>query len=311
MLALILLSGSMLSGCGTAELEDRNFPIEMAVEDTDNVGAEWINAENGGNRLVDYSHLKVIILDRAFIEDAKAMSEFLSLMEQKNEVPRNTYLVVAEDAESILNLEDELGESVGNYLEQQFENVSQIKKQAYPTLGMLYQEEDNRSETLFIPFVEEEDGKPVVQQYYVWKRSRAAGSVESEKAMLSFFTANNMDSYTLPLKGGEMVTLFDPHNEIRFEENKERRIVVEIHCSGEIISREQQTKEAYFEKQIAEYMNAQAKEALFMQQIDLSNSYRKLGGGRRDWYPEYLKEDMRYEPEMEILYEVEIDWVNL
>lgn len=311
MTALVLLSGSLLSGCGTAELEDRNFPIEMAVEDTDNVGAEWLNAENGGNRLVDYSHLKVLVLSRDFIEDEKAMSEFLSLMEQKNEVPRNTYLVVAEDAGAILDLEDTLGESVGNYLEQQFENVSQIKKQAYPTLGMLYQEVDNRSETLLIPFVKEEDGKPVVQQYYVWKRGRAAGSVESKKALLSFFTANNMDSYTLPLCGGEIVTLFAPHNEIRFEENGDRRIVVEIHCSGEMISGELQTKETYFEQLIAEYMNVQAKETLLKQQIDLSNSYRKLGNERRDWYQEYLKEDTRYESEMEIVYEVEIDWVNL
>ena len=47
----------------------------------------------------------------------------------------------------------------GDYLEEQFENVSQIKKQAYPTIGSLYQEMDNRQETLFWPYVTVKDEK--------------------------------------------------------------------------------------------------------------------------------------------------------
>lgn len=77
-------------------------------------------------------------------------------------------------------------ESVGTYLEDYFENVSEIKKTAYPTLGMLYQEQENKMETLFIPYVEEVDQKPAVTKYYVWKRGEAEGMFDSQTALLSF-----------------------------------------------------------------------------------------------------------------------------
>lgn len=43
----------------------------------------------------------------------------------------------------------------GNLSGRLFENVSEIKKTAYPTIGMLYQEQENKMETLFIPYVGE------------------------------------------------------------------------------------------------------------------------------------------------------------
>lgn len=319
MLALVFFSGGILSGCRTAELEDRNFPIEIAVQDPRNIGASWLEAGSAGNRMIDYSHLKVMILSQEFIEDESAMQEFLEVMEQKNEVPRNTYLVVAEDAEEIENLGETLGESVGNYLEEQFENVSEVKKQAYPTIGMLYQEKENQSETLFIPYVSVEEGKPVVKQYYAWRRGNAAGIADSGTALLSFFTKNEVEDYTLTLDGGMTVALSAPHNEVDFEEKDGKRtIVVNVHCSGEIISPGSHTKGTgktmdtlSAEQKLAVYMNETAKAALGEQQLDVADSYRKLGGIRRDWYLEYEKEPQTFEPDMDIIYQLDIDWVNL
>ena len=39
------------------------------------------------------------------------------------------------------------------------------------------QEQENKMETLFIPYVEEVDQKPAVTKYYVWKRGEAEGTV--------------------------------------------------------------------------------------------------------------------------------------
>ena len=41
------------------------------------------------------------------------------------------------------------------------------------------------------------------------------------------------------------------------------------------------------------------------------NSYKKLGGQRRDWYLFYQKQPKQYEKDMEIIYKVKVDWVNL
>lgn len=234
-LCVLLFPLLFMSGCRTAELEDKNFPIEVAINETGDFGAEWLGEEISGNRMKDYNHLKVIILSRDFLENSSAMEEFLSLLERKNEVPYNTYVVAAEDAKEILKLGEEMGESVGNYLEEYLENLSQVKKEAYPTLGMLYQEKENQQETLFIPFVAEVDGKPTVDHYYVWKRGAAGGEIDTEAALLAYFTSNQVESYTIIPAKGSYVKLFAPHNEISFSEEEGRQIVVDVHCSGEVL----------------------------------------------------------------------------
>ena len=50
------------------------------------------------------------------------MDAFLEILEKKSDVPRNTYLAVAEDAEAVLKLQKNMEESVGTYLEDYFEN---------------------------------------------------------------------------------------------------------------------------------------------------------------------------------------------
>lgn len=115
-------------------------------------------------------------------------------------------------------------ESVGTYLEDYFENVSEIKKTAYPTLGMLYQEQENKMETLFIPYVEEVDQKPAVTKYYVWKRGEAEGMFDSQTALLSFFTQNQKEEYALTLADGVDVRLFAPHNQVIFHRQKKNRL---------------------------------------------------------------------------------------
>lgn len=298
----------MLGGCGTAELEERDFPIEVAVEETDNFAGAWYKTTGAGNRLVDYNHLKVMIINEEFIADQKAMEELLELLENENEVPRNTYVVAAKDAAEILALKDVLGESVGNYLEAEFENVSQVKKQAYPTLGMLYQEQENRTETLFIPYISVKEDKPVVEKYFVWKRGAAAGIVDNETAMLSYFTGDDMEDYRLSLADGTVVSLSEAHNQISFlEDGQKREIVVNVRCSGEVLGGE---AKVHTVTQIASYMNDLAQKAM-RKEIDVSNSYRKLGGMKRDWYLFYEEAQKDYEREMDIVYEVEIDWVNL
>lgn len=327
-LALCLAAPCLVcAGCATAELEDRNFPIELAVENTDKIGAMFGQTEGEGNRVLDYSHLKVMVIQRDIVENKEAMQKLLDLLEEKRELPRNTYIVAADDPEKILALSDGLGESVGNYLEEQFENVSQIKKQAYPTLGTLYQERINQTETLYIPYVDDEDGKPVVRQYYVLKRGEPAGTVGGDAAVLAFFTDNRMGEYQLSLSDGTQVSLSSPHNEIAFRERAgQREIVVQVHCSGELFGTQQNAASnrrntagqeqiaqdhARIEQAVASYMNTLAGQTLSEQGIDLSGSYRRLGGAARGWYQEYQKKSAQYEGDMRIVYEVDIDWVNL
>ncbi len=315
MLAAVLFSASLLSGCATPELEDRNFPIEMAVTDAEHFNEAWMNASQSGNRVVDYSHLKVMILDQDFVEDEKNMTEFLTLLEKENEVPRNTYVAVAQDAESIMELGDIDGQSVGTYLEELFENVSEVDKEAYPTLGMLYQERENQLETLFLPYLAEEEEKPAVDGYYVWKRGAAAGKTESKTALLSFFTGNEMKKYTISLEQEYEVEFFDSHNEIAFSGTPDKKTVeVNVRCKARAAAQppENFRSEQELARMSEAYMDQVAAEALGSENaVDVTNSYKKTGGYQREWYEILAESQESYEEEMEIAYHLDILWVDL
>lgn len=314
-MALAVLFAVLLSGCGTPELEDRNFPIEVAVTDAEHFNEEWLEVSEGGNRVVDYSHLKVLILNEDFVENEKSMTELLELLEKQNEVPRNTYVAVAEDADKIMGIGEIDGQSVGTYIEELFENVSEIDKEAYPTIGSLYQEQENRMETLFIPYLVEEDGKPVVESYYVWKRGEPAGRTDTQTALLSFFTGNDMKKYTLSLEQEYEVELFDSHNEIQFSGTPEQKTIeVNVRCKGRMAAGA--PGKFYSEKEMQrmsqEYMNRVAAESLGAENaVDVANSYKKIGGYQRDWYSIFAERQEGYEEDMNIVYHLEIVWVNL
>lgn len=313
MIVLLLLCGGIFSGCKTAELEDRDFPVELALSDESDLTREFLDAGNAGNRMIDYSHLKVMILSRSFIENEGLMEELLRLLRKKNEIPQSAYVVVADDAKGLQKAEEVLGEPVGVYLEQTFENVSPIKKQAYPTLGMLYQERENQNETLLLPFVKEEQEGLAVDCYYVWKRGAACGKVEKDAALLSFFTQEQMKEYQLPLKDGSAVSLTGAHTKISFgKEGEERQVTVQLRCSGELTGARQPEGEEdrRLTGQIEAYMNRLAKQTLSWHGVDVTNSFRKLGA-ERDGYLCARERTGTYETALTIRYEVVIDWINL
>lgn len=313
MVLVVCLFGGTFAGCATAELEDRDFPLEIAVTDREDLTSEFLDTGNEGSRLVDYSHLKVLILSESFAGDEALMWEFLELLEQKNEIPQSTYLVVAEDADAVAGMEESLGEPVGTYLEQTFENASRMKKGAYPTLGMLYQECENRRETLFLPYVKKEGKNLAISDYYVWQRGRPCSVIDSGTAQLSFFTQGQMEEYPLVLDDSAAVSLSGVHTGLTFsEENGRKTVTAKVRCSGEWTGAG--TPDEGERKRVAEqanvWMDQMAEQALAKRQVDVTNSFRELGA-KRDWYFYYQDKSESYEQDIEVKYDLVIDWVNL
>lgn len=198
-----------LQGCNVAELEDKAFPVLLNIRDQDDFQNVWLNYEYAGNKEVDYNHLKVVLIERSFLEKEAEVEDMLSMLEQEKEVPWNAYVMTTESCDRLAQTEGELDVLLGNYLEELLENTSGIDQKAYPTLGMLYEERANHLETLYIPFVDiegkqsgavqDDTGKPQITAYEVWKRGRAAGLVDTDTARAAFFTQNFADDYTLQL----------------------------------------------------------------------------------------------------------------
>lgn len=208
-LVCFLFGCLFLQGCNVAELEDKAFPVLLNIRDQDDFQNVWLNHEYAGNKEVDYNHLKVVLIERSFLEKEAEVEDMLSMLEQEKEVPWNAYVMTTESCDRLAQTEGKLDTLLGNYLEELLENTSGIDQKAYPTLGMLYEERANHLETLYIPFVDieveqsgavqDDTGKPQITAYEVWKRGRAAGLVDTDTAREAFFTQNFADDYTLQL----------------------------------------------------------------------------------------------------------------
>lgn len=324
-LVCFLFGCLFLQGCNVAELEDKAFPVLLNIRDQDDFQNVWLNHEYAGNKEVDYNHLKVVLIERSFLEKEAEVEDMLSMLEQEKEVPWNAYVMTTESCDRLAQTEGELDVLLGNYLEELLENTSGIDQKAYPTLGMLYEERANHLETLYIPFVDiegEQSGavqddteKPQITAYEVWKRGRAAGLVDTDTARAAFFMQNFADDYTLQL-APELYVKVDAAS-CRVKETEkigaggltEQIVTVTVTGEGEILSGtvSASEKEQLLNTRMEDYLNAAATHAL-EKEIDITNSYRNLGADNRTWYFKYQNTPAAYEKDIKIQYLVEINW---
>lgn len=324
-LVCFLFGCLFLQGCNVAELEDKAFPVLLNIRDQDDFQNVWLNHEYAGNKEVDYNHLKVVLIERSFLEKEAEVEDMLSMLEQEKEVPWNAYVMTTESCDRLAQTEGELDVLLGNYLEELLENTSGIDQKAYPTLGMLYEERANHLETLYIPFVdiegeqsgavEDDTEKPQITAYEVWKRGRAAGLVDTDTARAAFFTQNFADDYTLQL-APELYVKVDAAS-CRVKETEkigvggltEQIVTVTVTGEGGILSGtvSASEKEQLLNTRMEDYLNAIATHAL-EKEIDITNSYRNLGADNRTWYFKYQNTPAAYEKDIKIQYLVKINW---
>lgn len=324
-LVCFLFGCLFLQGCNVAELEDKAFPVLLNIRDQDDFQNVWLNHEYAGNKEVDYNHLKVVLIERSFLEKEAEVEDMLSMLEQEKEVPWNAYVMTTESCDRLAQTEGKLDTLLGNYLEELLENTSGIDQKAYPTLGMLYEERANHLETLYIPFVdiegeqsggvEDDTEKPQITAYEVWKRGRVAGLVDTDTARAAFFTQNFADDYTLQL-APELYVKVDAAS-CRVKETEkigvggltEQIVAVTVTGEGEILSGtvSASEKEQLLNTRMEDYLNAVASHAL-EKEIDITNSYRNLGADNRTWYFKYQNTPAAYEKDIKIQYLVKINW---
>ena len=324
-LVCFLFGFLFLQGCNVAELEDKAFPVLLNIRDQDDFQNVWLNHEYAGNKEVDYNHLKVVLIERSFLEKEAEVEDMLSMLEQEKEVPWNAYVMTTESCDRLAQTEGKLDTLLGNYLEELLENTSGIDQKAYPTLGMLYEERANHLETLYIPFVDieveqsgavqDDTGKPQITAYEVWKRGRAAGLVDTDTAREAFFTQNFADDYTLQLAPELYVKVNTASCRVKETEKigagglTEQIVTVTVTGEGEILSGtvSASEKEQLLNTRMEDYLNATASHAL-EKEIDITNSYRNLGADNRTWYFKYQNAPVAYEKDIKIQYLVKINW---
>jgi len=185
----VILLSTILLGCSATELEERCFPVVTVVgyEDekvtyamgfpsissageeksgTSEVSVPLVKEKNFMdskskyesrlNKLADYNHLKVIVLEEDFIQQISLYENMLDYLSETEEYPRNTYVCIVDDVEDLLELEKNLPKDLGTYLEEYLNNHERQSEEIL-TLGDLIDEKENKRLVLYVPYLEVED----------------------------------------------------------------------------------------------------------------------------------------------------------
>jgi stage II sporulation protein R len=141
-----------VSACSSVELEEKQFPLFAAVQaEGDSYRILYEPSEE--TKQLDYNHLKVMVLEEAFLADADAYESLLTDIQEEDTYPRNTYVCVTADAEALRKLQEQNVLDLGEYLEELLENGTADPVKDLPTIGKLIDEKENRQKTLYLPYL--------------------------------------------------------------------------------------------------------------------------------------------------------------
>ncbi len=349
-LASVLLGIMLLfSGCSTMELENRIFPLAMGLDkqedscrisfkfqDLSKVADE--NAEsssktdfyiqdkdfftgvskyaNNTNKIMDYNHLKALVLSKEFVEDLPALKTFLEICGKEDLIARNTLIFMSENAAEILALDENLDTAVGSYLEEMMESREDYKLKTAVTLGDLYNEAANKEQLLLIPVLAKSGGLPVIRNYYAFSYGEPKGEIGVSEAVLSYLCQGSIKKLAFSLEDKTPVSI----NRIRTKEDflgKEKLLYCNKIRLEAVVEQDMDTGSGGGDKikrQLEELflteLNESARRLLNAPKIDLTNSFYKLGMYDRGKYEMYQSDTQAFLDKLQFQFEVEVILVN-
>jgi hypothetical protein len=118
--------------------------------------------ESLSNKQLDYNHLKVFVIEDDLMQQKNEYNQMLDYLAENEHFPRNTYVCVVDDIEDLFELEINLSQDLGTYIEE-YINKHEEKNAHILTLGDLLDEKENQTLILYIAYLEIEDN------YIEWK----------------------------------------------------------------------------------------------------------------------------------------------
>lgn len=346
---------SMLCGCDSVELEQRSFPLAMGIDvQTEQLEEKLVvsfdfpdlkqiseksktsdtpmefslegkdlyhvekSYENNTNRILDYNHLKNIILSEENFKDMRLLRQLLESWEDRPGVARNTSLLLAEGkAAEILSLTEETEGSVGKYLEEMLESQKDFKSDKIATIGDLMDQWHNQDELLLIPVLTEQGERPVISKYGVISNFQYVGDISVEEAMEVFLSQNLLKNFQYECEDGTIVEITDICVEKQITEEEGIPVVtVSVDGKGSICQSSQTDKRQQYqlEQQLEEQLEFELTETAGKLQkekgIDMTNSYVALGGHNRSLYEKYLNMPETYGKAVQQVFQTDITILN-
>ena len=180
-LGWLLLSAFLLMGCSTTELEERSFPMLVAIAYEDgtvrykDAFPKEDSMGNLGAKEKDYNHLKVLVFEEDLLEQPNVYEAVISKLAKQEIYPRNTYVCVMDDVEDLFEMEKQISQDLGSYFEE-YLKLHEAKKDRLLTLGDLIDEQANQMFVLYLPYLDVEENVLVWKGYVntsgkIWQES--------------------------------------------------------------------------------------------------------------------------------------------
>lgn len=325
MSVLFLMAVMLFAGCSTTELENRNFPLAIGVDlDSGDTRISYkfqnlskvadenaktgqntdfftrssdfytglMEYNNDSNKMMDYNHVKVLILGEDYVEDKDALEHMINICQKNNLIAYNTLLFFAEDAGSIMTLEENLDTSIGTYLQEMMEGRKDYTLQDAVTVGDLYKESKNKEQTLLIPVLKEKGGLPVIENYYVLSQFEPRGEISVEEAVLSYLAQGKMKKLSFTMEDGSNIDIQRIKVKSKMVKDRPLTLSIKIRLEAKVINKsgaEENIAKALTDR--LEHAAINLKEAPGM---DIANSYYQLGRNDRKLYQKYWEDPKGY-----------------
>lgn len=288
-------------------------PMGMSLEGIDLYHVEK-SYENNTNKVLDYNHIKAVVLGEKLISDAKSLRSILLTWEQQEMSARNISLFAGSgSAAEILTLTEETEGSMGTYLEEMLESQKDFKQKKIATVGSLMNQWHNHNELLLIPVLSEKGNRPAVSGYAAIQNFEYCGILNVEDAMQIFLSQNLLEMFLCEPGKDEAAEVSDIQV-LTSVENAEGTPVVTISITGKGKMKSGQAnfvgQQYQIEQRMEKRLTADLQETAETLQeeygIDITNSYISLGGLNRELYDQYQNMPEEYSRNVQHVFEVDI-----
>ena len=203
LLLFLFCSVILLGGCQLKELEEREFPLavsfdlsnqeeieaiftfsdvalvtqlDMSIESEETDQLPKLTGETmddilqlhyrSSDKYLDLGHVQAIILGKDLISNQDKFKEILLYLENNEVFARNVLLFIADEStDEVMKVNGITVNSLGEYLGEIYKNNPYLVKKESVTLGDLLNYWHNGEERLTIPIISIADGKPVIASY--------------------------------------------------------------------------------------------------------------------------------------------------
>lgn len=292
-------------------------PMGMSLEGVDLYHVEK-SYENNTNRILDYNHIKAVVLGEKLISDARSLRSILLAWEQQETFARNISLFASSGpAAEILTLTDETEGSMGTYLEEMLESQKDFKQKKIATVGSLMNQWHNHNELLLIPVLSEKGSRPAVSGYAAIQNFEYCGILSMEEAMQVFLCQNLLETFLCEPSRDEAAEISNIQV-LTSVEDADGTPVVTVSIAGKgkmktgqasFVGQQYQIEQR-MEKRLTADLQGTAKKLQEEYGIDITNSYISLGGLNRGLYGQYRNMPGEYSRDVQHVFEVDIEILN-